>query len=464
MVNEEMAAKPRNNKYPNPLADMFAVEIEDAGIQMVPRNCRLSSYKPLDQIEESNDTTELVCFASPDSSYVVIKEALQTAKSEVFISIYDFTASYMEELLKDLSRRHVKVKLMIDYDRRAGEADLIERISKLKGAGVVIAPSCGNTNVKLFPSCHEKVIVIDKATVLVESCNWTENSVPKNPFEPNEDGSAVEDFATGNREWGVWIKNQKIARSFHDLLMQDFGKGTVYGEDIEIQNIAEDLYEAMVVRPPPKMFRRGTFRVSKLLPILTPDNYFQSVKTLISEAKHSIYIQQQYVKPKSSHVRQLLGLTSSLKRENQNLDIRIIVSPKVFSAKQKKQLETDMDEIEDRFGLSIGDNIRYLNLNYFVHCHNKGILIDDEISIIASQNWSETGIGEKGANREAGVVIHDKHVNEYFSNIFKSDWDSATTTISITKVIKEGNIPATIETYGPRIQFTKINPGDYIEI
>jgi hypothetical protein len=40
--------------------------------------------------------------------------------------------------------------------------------------------------------------------------------------------------------------------------------------------------------------------------------------------------------------------------------------------------------------------------------------VDDEISVIASQNWSETGIGEKGANREAGIVIYDKKLNSYF--------------------------------------------------
>jgi phosphatidylserine/phosphatidylglycerophosphate/cardiolipin synthase-like enzyme len=452
------------NDLASKLANKFTIELEEAGIQMVPRNCRLSSYKPFEQIGESSYSTELVCFASPDSSYAVIRDALQTAKSEVFISIYDFTAGYMEDLLKNLTRRGVKLKLMIDYDRRAGEADLIDRISKLKRTKVVIAPSCGNTDVKLFPSCHEKVIVIDKATVLVESCNWTENSVPKNALEPNEDGSAIEDFATGNREWGVWVKSDKVATSFYDVLMQDFAKGMAYGEYIGIQDISEDLYEAIVVRPPPKMFRRGTFRVSGILAVLTPDNYFQSVKALISEAKHSIFIQQQYVKPKSSHVSQLLDLMGSMKEQNGNLDIRIMVSPKVFSAKQRNQLEADMEDIEDRFGLRLGDNIRYLNLNYFVHCHNKGILIDDEITVVASQNWSQTGIGEKGANREAGVVIHDKNVNRYFSNIFKSDWDLGTKRISVTRVIREGDIPATIQTLGPRIQFAKINPGDYIEV
>jgi phosphatidylserine/phosphatidylglycerophosphate/cardiolipin synthase-like enzyme len=300
--------------------------------------------------------------------------------------------------------------------------------------------------------------------VLVESCNWTENSVPFNESEPNKDGTSGGNFVTGNREWGVWIKNKKIAVSFYNSLIEDFKRGTRYTEEINLQTLEEELYEVISVKTPPILFPSASFTVSRLLPLLTPDNYFQNIKEIISKARHSIYIQQQYVKPKSSHVSELLDLIKTLRARNQSLDVKIIVSPKVFGPKQKKQLESDLSEIAARFGLKLGENIRFLNLNYFIHCHNKGILVDDEISIIASQNWSETGIGEKRANREAGIVIYDKKLNSYFSRIFKSDWKSGTKSITVSRVIKRDILPNTIEQYGPSLQFAKINPGDHVQL
>jgi hypothetical protein len=69
------------------------------------------------------------------------------------------------------------------------------------------------------------------------------------------------------------------------------------------------------------------------------------------------------VKPNSSHVSELLDVIKIIRARNKSLDVKIIVSPKVFGPKQKKQLESYISEIAARFGLKLGKNIRFLNLN-----------------------------------------------------------------------------------------------------
>jgi phosphatidylserine/phosphatidylglycerophosphate/cardiolipin synthase-like enzyme len=68
---------------------------------------------------------------------------------------------------------------------------------------------------------------------------------------------------------------------------------------------------------------------------------------------------------------------------------------------------------------SAGCEVKYHNPKQYTHLHNKGIIIDDEIVIITSTNFTDTSIME---NRECGLVIKNKTVANYFLRIFDTDW------------------------------------------
>ncbi len=53
------------------------------------------------------------------------------------------------------------------------------------------------------------------------------------------------------------------------------------------------------------------------------------------------------------------------------------------------------------------------------HVHNKGIVVDSEIVVISSHNWSPAGTGD---NRDAGLIIYDAGAAQYFERIFLHDW------------------------------------------
>jgi phosphatidylserine/phosphatidylglycerophosphate/cardiolipin synthase-like enzyme len=54
-------------------------------------------------------------------------------------------------------------------------------------------------------------------------------------------------------------------------------------------------------------------------------------------------------------------------------------------------------------------------------CHNKGIVVDSQVAVVSSQNWSADGVQY---NRDAGLILYHPGVAKYFEKIFLYDWDN----------------------------------------
>ena len=151
------------------------------GIEMVPRQCKLKPYKPV-EIEKLAIAGEFILYASPDSTYARTRQLLDDAKTSILIGIYDFTADYMRDILTSALDRGVAVSIMVDLDNRKGEPELWEQMIE-DGITGIPAPSCASKKSRYFSSCHEKVIVIDNEWTLIQSGNYTDNSIPKNEID-----------------------------------------------------------------------------------------------------------------------------------------------------------------------------------------------------------------------------------------------------------------------------------------
>jgi phosphatidylserine/phosphatidylglycerophosphate/cardiolipin synthase-like enzyme len=53
------------------------------------------------------------------------------------------------------------------------------------------------------------------------------------------------------------------------------------------------------------------------------------------------------------------------------------------------------------------------------HVHNKGIVVDSQVVVVSSQNWSADGTGD---NRDAGLIVYNAEAAQYFEQIFLHDW------------------------------------------
>ena len=372
-----------------------------AALEMVGRGCHLEKYKKLTGITDFKISGTLIAYASPDSTYAVTKQLLDAAKHEIVIGIYDFSAAYMKQLILHAMQRGVKVSLMLDIDND-GEKKLFRELKKF-GCKTVQAPSCASDTISYFPSSHEKVIVIDGHWVLVQSGNWSENSIPLN----EEDGGDPDHFVKGNRDMGVAIDSKPLAAFFAKVLRRDM-KLELDAEGVEMvarraPAVAEpELVEAVPKLLPTKLFPSKTFKLSKVSvqPVLTPDNYLDIVSKLVADASKSIVIEQQYIRSEQPQIVRLLTAIDAARAKNPKLDVRIILG-KLFGTKDFVKEQKNVKNIKAKHKLVLGKNIRYIDTKRFVHCHNKLIVVDDKRASSAPKTGlarASTPIGRPGSS------------------------------------------------------------------
>jgi phosphatidylserine/phosphatidylglycerophosphate/cardiolipin synthase-like enzyme len=367
---------------------------------------------------------KIMAYASPDSTYAVTKKLLDSAQQSIVIGIYDFRADYMKETLKKAMKRGVTVSLMLDTNSD-DDPNLFKELTKL-GATCVKSPSSSAGNpIAYFGNAHEKIIVVDGEIVMIQSGNWSENSIPFN----EGDGVTTGQFVMGNRDMGMAVQSKELARFFADLVARDMrlAQGEPPDDITPAPPAAPQLlseasalfFEAAPPAPPVKLFSSLTVTPStpvRITPVVTPENFHETTKEFLRSAEESIYIEQQYIRGGQEAIEALLGEIDAVREENPELDIRIIVSPKYLTGANKTKFLQAMKDHD----LEFDDNYRFLSARHFVHCHNKLIVVDNKAVLLGSQNWSTTGVL---SNREASLLVEHAGVAGYFAEIFNADWD-----------------------------------------
>jgi phosphatidylserine/phosphatidylglycerophosphate/cardiolipin synthase-like enzyme len=345
---------------------------------------------------------EVWAAVSPDCSFRLLRDALSTAKESLDVYIYNIQSDHIVELLRN-RRPGVKLRIMYDVtDHNAARNELAE-LATIKHAEDREAPSSPSRRV--FTVCHQKYVVIDKQSIVLGSANWAETSIP---FLPQ-----AGKFKKGNREWLVHLKSEAVAAWFTKVFEADWNLPPTRErpEAIAVTRPAQLMVPARTIDPPKPVDVLVVPKAGKirLTPVISPQNYFEEVGRLIREAKKSIYIQQQYILAGGPKVE---GLIQEVQRQARKLDVRIMVSP-TFPENWRRSVET-----LTHFGLK--SKLKALNLDHYIHLHNKGLIIDGKHVVVSSTNWSQNSVDSA---REAGVIITAQPVSEFFGTAFKLDWD-----------------------------------------
>jgi phosphatidylserine/phosphatidylglycerophosphate/cardiolipin synthase-like enzyme len=420
----------------------------DVTLEMVPRNCRLAPpYKKV-SVPPVKIEGEIIAYASPDSTFAVTKRLIDAAAKTIVIGMYDFTAPYVATLLKDAMARGVKVTLMLDTDHVAGEDAIFQNLAQL-GVDCVPAPSCASPKkIQVFRSSHEKVTVIDGEICMIQSGNFSTNSMPLNVADGRDDGH----FRTGNRDMGVAVHSKPLATFLTKIIKSDIqlelsGNGA---QDAEIAEAPPVLVEKAPTKRPNTLYPSKTFPLGAPLNaqlILSPDNYMQVLPGVLRQATKSVLIQQQYVHSHDPSIAQLLQAIADARANHANLDVRIFLG-KLFDNKALQAEKINLRNIVDVYNLKIGANIRYVDTTRLVHCHNKLILIDGATVLVSSQNWSNAAVND---NREAGLLFNHQGVAQYFTKIFETDWATA-----------QKKLPSSIGSGG--VTTEELSKGGFIEV
>jgi len=411
------------------------------------RGCALEAYEKR-KIPSFSVSEEIIAYASPDSTYAVTKRLLDSAKKSILIGIYDFTAAHMKTIVLNALARGVKVTLMLDVETTGGEEDLFNELIEL-GVDGVRAPACTSARAHYFASCHEKFIVVDGLWTLVQSGNYSNNSIPLN----ERDGGDPDAFVNGNRDTGLAVKSRPLAKFFTEVLRSDIAlelnapEGVV--ESVQPEEPDVGWVEAAPKRIPSQLFPSKTFALAeplKIQPVLSPDNYMSAIPEMLKTAKKSILIEQQYIRGSQPDISILLASIAEAMAANPDLDVRIVLG-KIFGAADLKKEEKNLDLLKKKYGLKLGPNIRFINTSRFVHCHNKLIVVDGRQVLVSSQNWSDSAVSK---NREAGLLLTHKGIAKYFTGIFESDWSTAF---------------SKLPTFGPpRVELADLREGGYVQV
>lgn len=419
------------------------------------RGCTLLPYKKI-KVSPVDVNEEIIAYASPDSTYAVTKRMIDGAKKSIRIGIYDFTAQHMKTLLLNAMGRGVKVTLMLDVETANGERALFQELIDM-GVDGVPAPACTSTHAHYFSSCHEKFIVIDDLWTLVQSGNYSDNSIPLN----EKDGGDPKHFVPGNRDTGLAVKSKKLAAFFTRVLRSDIAlelnAPQALVEAVAPQDANVVWLEAAPTRIPRTLFPSRTFKLTSPLsiqPVLSPDNYMSTIPAVLTKAKKSILIEQQYIRGSQPEMAILLAAIAAARKKNPALDVRIVLG-KIFGAADRVKEVANLKLLAASYGLVIDKNIRYVDTTRLVHCHNKMIIVDGVEILVSSQNWSDSAVVK---NREAGLLLTHKGIAAYFTAIFENDWATAFRQLPATAKPQVG--PELLRRGG----FIKVAAADYREV
>ncbi len=117
-----------------------------------------------------------------DEALSAICKKMDSAKSTIHISIYNFTHKKIAKRVKKAAKRGVKVEIIFDeksVKQKQGKT-MFYYLAKYKNIKVYLLRGKQAKSKKYYGIMHMKMAVIDHKTVIFGSANWTYSAFSKN--------------------------------------------------------------------------------------------------------------------------------------------------------------------------------------------------------------------------------------------------------------------------------------------
>jgi hypothetical protein len=396
----------------------------------------LLPYVPPDEpASEVNQVMTVICHSSCDSGFRLLKGFFDRTQESMVSTMYEFTAEHvLDALVPNLEDPKTFEFIFDGKGKRLGAddlppADVLDRLNRDVGSRMTFAWAANAqagrvVSAGFFPSAyHIKVSVRDGQETWLSSGNWKRSGQPKvDPFDPPQGFSSATFEREHNREWHVLIDNEALASQFARYIRHDIEQALPLQLE-EAGPVPEVMPDLFVPLPDteaagPPVFRRELTvnRQLRALPLFTPDrgSYFDFVKDAIANASRKIWFENQSLSPNANDETYMdeLFLVLAEKSRNADIDVKMIVrgdfDPDEILAKLQAW-EFNMDRVRLLGGI-----------------HTKGIIVDDELVVIGSHNWTSQGVLR---NRDASIVFRDSEIIDYYNALFEYDWNRASDTL-----------------------------------
>ncbi|MFM0130295.1 phospholipase D-like domain-containing protein [Paraburkholderia sediminicola] len=377
-------------------------------------------------LDAVTEQVSLVLHASPDAGWAELSNFIAGVREELVVGMYDFTSEHILTAVESAFAGRQKLTLTLDHPAKNPTADQTDEQTQtdlLKKLGERFAGTWALTNadpkapVWIYPNAyHIKVAVREDDTFWLSSGNWNNSNQPE--IDLSDVAAARKLAEKSDRDWHVIVTSKTLASTFRAFLQHDYAVSHDAITDAKAQgmdipgagNAALDVpIEAFAAGKAPRQFfaPRTLSDTVEIQPLLTPDNYQPHVQALIESTQQRFYMQTQYIHPSgrpddAPHDALIAAVKALIDR---GLDVRLITS----------QFQNDA-WVEKLVAAGVPSSV----LRRQANVHNKGIVVDGNVVMVSSQNWSADGTLR---NRDAGLIIHSADAAAYFEQIFLHDWN-----------------------------------------
>ncbi len=357
---------------------------------------------------------------APTSNLALTVSAIKSAHQSIQLNIYEMTSPEIADALMSQIRAGVHVEILEEGQPVGGmsatgkgiEAQIVQSMGQSGTGNHFYVMTSKETSAKRrFHFDHAKYAVIDNAHLLIGSENYSPTG---NPAPGTK----------GNRGWEVFIHNQAIARDFQNIFAADttLGFGDIIDATKSIQ--AERNKPGNPVAPLPASpdypLQGTTLSALAVQRITAPDSSLAGLVALLDQARSSIDIQQMTFDSAWSVGPNPL-ITALENAAKRGVRVRVLLNDEsVFQhpgRPEKSKNQATIDRLNQIANISAKiANLKAMGVDYI---HNKGALVDGNLTLISSINWNENAIQR---NREAAVLIKSPAVFAHYEALFESDW------------------------------------------
>lgn len=402
-----------------------------------PKTGTYETVEPTKLVRVKEKMKLTVC-VSPEAGWSELESFLSGTEETLTVAMYQFTAPHIFEALENaLTPAGRKFELILhpvpEKPAKSGvkandldeEAEIIEPLQKAMDKRFELAWATLTSNASpegLFASAyHIKVAVRDSDTFWLSSGNWQSSNQPNvRPFATHPEKLPPQFQRKYNRDYHTIIENETLADIYEFYIKRDFelsteqAGGTVAfaAPDLFVPDEEEEADEPVAFAPPKLFEPLRLDREIDIQPLLTPDNYAEQALALIMSAKKSVWFQNQYINFRGTDEDfiEFRALVGALKKKiDEKLDVRIICRDLM------KQESLDV---------LVALGFPKEALRFQPACHNKTIIVDAEVVMFGSHNWSNEGVK---TNRDASLIFFDREVAEYLAEVYDHDWTTLAT-------------------------------------
>lgn len=356
---------------------------------------------------ETFENVTVTAFVSPDSSLTVFSRAVASAQYRVLVNVYELSSANITGTLIDAEKRGVDVEILLEGGPVGGiSSEEKAAIWRLNQSGIpVFEMTTSESGHAPYRYDHAKYVVIDDRAVLVTSENFGHSGFP-----PKGE--------TGNRGWGVYLEDPRIAAYFKDIYLTDTRGPAivpVYG--------SEGPAEVYTVVSYPAPFAPVTFTGARVTPVIAPDTS-SAITGMLESAQDSIEIEQVYI-TNESKTRLNPYLATAINASRRGVHVRVLLDSYWYNTEDtadNDEMVALINRIAASEHLPLEARCVDLEASGLEKIHNKGVIVDDRAVLVSSINWNTNS---PGFNRETGVIVDQPEVARYFRTVFDADWSPA---------------------------------------